>query len=153
MQKYIVMAAKTTGPRYEKRKALIELAHKLEDKRNEETAIIPNDDEGDALFDRVFEKYSALYMPLYQKVRALAYCQPKNEWFCNVFCKSFEDGHHNISAKQADIFSRYCQSDDNTWRSNEYYCVVNNRLITFRPFARHNSSVTFETLIDENTMH
>lgn len=124
----------THKPNYKIRHDLIRQGNRLEDELKIKIEEVESNnsltyEEQDQIIDELDKTYSKNFMALYTKAWMLEAEEVKNDWFINVFCKSFTDGRHNITQKQMDIFARYCRSNEETFKSGEYYCIANNRHI------------------------
>ena len=87
-------------------------------------------DECEQAINAIYAEYNPKIDALWILEFAYEYPEPRSKWFTDVFCTSFVDGTTTISQKQADIFSQYCEEDQETWRSGNTYCRVGNRLVT-----------------------
>ena len=128
---------------WDKRLALHREAERVLEKLNrelEEAIDIENDDEYDARLEEIDATTRARFNEIYATERAMCFPEPRNEWFKN-FVASFEDGLTYISEKQYNIFGRYCEQDDDTWRTYSRYCRVGDRFITLT-WKNANRSVT-----------
>lgn len=67
--------------------------------------------------------------------RSLEFPNCKNEWLVNIFCKSFVEGEHKISKKQLEIFLRYAEEDEYTYKTYERYLNANGYFITVNSFG------------------
>ena len=117
---------------WDKRLALHREAECLLNKLNQEMdeAIdIEDDDAYDARVEEINATTKARFDEIYATERALCYPESRNEWFMN-FVASFADGITSISEKQYNVFSRYCERDNDTWRTGSTYCRIGDRFIT-----------------------
>lgn len=130
---------------WDKRLALHNKASALleEAEKQMELAIdIEDDDEWEARNDEIKNTIMKRFWEIYKTEFALCYPESRNEWFAN-FVSSFADGCTQISEKQYRIFARYCEENEETWRSHERYCRMEDRLIRLK-WQNNNRSVTIE---------
>ena len=95
----------------------------------DEATDIEDDDKYDARMEEINVTTKARFDEIYHTERALCFPESRNEWFKN-FVASFADGTTRISEKQYYVFARYCEEDDDTWRTYSKYCRVGDRFIT-----------------------
>jgi hypothetical protein len=116
---------------WDKRLALHREAERVLEKLNremEEATDIEDDDAYEARLKEIDETTRARFNEIYNTERALCFPESKNEWFIK-FVASFEDGVTAISAKQYNVFARYCNEDDYTWSTGNKYGRVGDRFI------------------------
>lgn len=128
------------------RLALHREASKLLDRYNEEAEDalnIEDDDAYDARMDEISETTMKRFWEIHLTEFALCYPESRNEWFIN-FVNSFAEGSTQISEKQYRVFKRYCEDNDETWRTYTCYCRVGNKLISLK-WKNSNRSVEIKT--------
>lgn len=112
------------------------LVHARDADINSADDAIEDADEVERVIDAIYAKYDPQIDALRLLEFALEYPEPRDAWFVSTFCAGFADGTTSISHKQADIFSRHCEEDRETWRSGKSYCRVSGRLVSLTVINR-----------------
>lgn len=119
---------------YEKRRELLRQKKILEEEFKQKYASLADDDNiGDEEYEsesnELYEHYRKEIDLIHWKAFSLLF--PKRTgWFSETFAPSFGICENKrISAKQTDIFKRYCVGDDDTWTTGKYYCRYDDKII------------------------
>lgn len=126
---------------YKKRCELQEILYNISVEHEEESKkfieLLDNDNLTDEEFDKIEEIENETLSSIRDKFfkvaliqRSLEFPDCKSEWFVNIFCKSFSEGEHKISKKQLEIFLRYAEDDEYTYKTYERHLNANGYFIT-----------------------
>ena len=118
----------------QKRRALLAEVEELKKAFNAPMDTLANDEalsdeDCDAETAKAIAEYDAAMWPKWWKAFALQFPK-RGGWFGETFAPSFGVCESKrLSAKQTDVFRRYCIGDSDTWTTGKYYARIENRLI------------------------
>ena len=118
----------------EKRIELLNQKKALEEVWKQKDAALADDDSiSDEEYERksneLYEQYRKESDLIYWKAFALQF--PKRRgWFAETFAPSFGlCESKRISAKQTDVFKKYCVCDEDTWTTGKYHCRYDDKIV------------------------
>ena len=105
------------------------------------------DDEYNAEFDKARAEHDAEMWPKWWKAFALQFPK-RGGWFGETFAPSFGVCESKrLTAKQTDVFMRYCVSDADTWQTCKHYARIENRLIILS-VPKYSNGIGYLTIKD-----